>query len=104
MATPTSPRKPKKTASPSETRPPPTFVTRAAMLGSTFEITLSAHSASTNTRTPKISAGMLGFNGRRFDYLEWLEAHTDFARVLLQYREISPIGPFRVFVRKQSPV
>jgi hypothetical protein len=47
---------------------------------------------------------MLGFNGRRFDYLEWLEAHTDFARVLLQYREISPIGPFRVFVRKQSPV
>lgn len=47
---------------------------------------------------------MLGFNGRRFDYLEWLEAHTDFARVLLQYREISPIGPFRVLVRKQSPV
>lgn len=43
---------------------------------------------------------MLGFNGRRFDYLEWLGAHTDFARVLLQYREISPIGSFRVFVRK----
>lgn len=43
---------------------------------------------------------MLGFNGRRFDYLEWLGAHTDFARMLLQYREISPIGSFRVFVRK----
>lgn len=43
---------------------------------------------------------MLGFNGRRFDYLEWLGAHTDFKRVLLQYREISPIGSFRVFVRK----
>jgi hypothetical protein len=43
---------------------------------------------------------MLGFNGRSFDYLEWLGAHTDFKRVLLQYREISPIGSFRVFVRK----
>ena len=43
---------------------------------------------------------MLGFMGRRFDYLEWLGAHSDFARVLLQYREIGPIGSFRVFVRK----
>lgn len=43
---------------------------------------------------------MLGFNGRRFDYLEYLGAHTDFARVLVQYREISSIGSFRVFVRK----
>jgi hypothetical protein len=43
---------------------------------------------------------MLGFNGRRFDYVEWLGANTDFKRVLSQYREISPIGSFRVFVRK----
>lgn len=43
---------------------------------------------------------MLGFNRRRFDYVEWLTAHTDFADVLVHYRETSPIGSFRVFVRK----
>src|SRR5262245_2983784 len=58
MATPISPRKPRKTANPSERRPPPIFVTRAAIFGSTFAITFSAHSASTNTRTPKMRAGM----------------------------------------------
>jgi hypothetical protein len=43
---------------------------------------------------------MLGFNGRNFDYLDWLGVHTDFMSVLARYREISPIGTFRVFVKK----
>jgi len=49
-----------------------------------------------------IAAGdyMLGFGTRKFDYVKWLEAHTDFADILRHYREISPIDSFRVFVRK----
>jgi hypothetical protein len=43
---------------------------------------------------------MLGFNDRSFDYLDWLSAHTDFVSVLARYREIGPIGSFRVFVKK----
>jgi hypothetical protein len=43
---------------------------------------------------------MLGFNHQTFDYVAWLSAHTDFASVLAHYREISPIGSFRIFVRK----
>ncbi len=43
---------------------------------------------------------MLGFNHQTFDYVTWLGAHTDFASVLAHYREISPIGSFRIFVRK----
>ena len=43
---------------------------------------------------------MLGFNHRAFDYVAWLSAHTDFASTLTRYRETSPIGPFRIFVRK----
>jgi hypothetical protein len=42
---------------------------------------------------------MLGFPHRRFDYVEWLSAPTDFASILAQYRETPPIGSFRVFVR-----
>jgi hypothetical protein len=42
---------------------------------------------------------MLGFGGRKFDYVEWLNAHSDFANVLRHYREADPIGPFRIFVR-----
>jgi hypothetical protein len=42
---------------------------------------------------------MLGFNRRRFDYVEWLTANAGFAEVLVHYRETGPIGPFRVFVR-----
>jgi len=42
---------------------------------------------------------MLGFNHQTFDYVAWLSAHTDFASVLAYYREIGPIGSFRVFVR-----
>ena len=34
-------------------------MTRALILGSTLEMTLSAHSASTSTRSPRMSAGML---------------------------------------------
>jgi hypothetical protein len=49
-----------------------------------------------------IAAGndMLGFNHQTFDYTAWLSAHTDFASILAHYREISAIGPFRIFVRK----
>ncbi len=43
---------------------------------------------------------MLGFNHQSFDYVAWLSAHTDFPSVRTHYREISPIGSFRVFVRK----
>lgn len=43
---------------------------------------------------------MLGFNHQSFDYVTWLSAHTHFASVFEQYREISPIGSFRIFVRK----
>jgi hypothetical protein len=43
---------------------------------------------------------MLGFNHQTFDYVAWLSAHTDFASVFAHYREITPIGSFRVFVRK----
>jgi flagellar biosynthesis protein FliQ len=43
---------------------------------------------------------MLGFNHRAFDYVAWLSANTDFASTLVRYRETSPIGPFRIFVRK----
>jgi hypothetical protein len=43
---------------------------------------------------------MLGFNRLTFDYVAWLNAHTDFASVLAHYREINPIGSFRIFVRK----
>jgi hypothetical protein len=43
---------------------------------------------------------MLGFNHQTFDYTAWLNAHTDFASILTHYREISAIGPFRIFVRK----
>jgi len=43
---------------------------------------------------------MLGFDHRAFDYMAWLSAHTDFAGTLAHYRETSPIGPFRIFVRK----
>ena len=48
-----------------------------------------------------IDAGdhMLGFRDRKFSYVDWLAAHTSFADILRQYREISPINPFRVFVR-----
>jgi hypothetical protein len=42
----------------------------------------------------------LAFGDRKFDYVPWLEARTNFAAILRQYREISPIGPFQVFVRK----
>ena len=42
---------------------------------------------------------MLGFNHQTFDYVAWLSAHTDFVSVLAYYREIGPIGSFRVFVR-----
>jgi uncharacterized membrane protein len=41
----------------------------------------------------------LGFADRKFDYVQWLTARTDFADILRHYREISPIGPFRIFVR-----
>ena len=41
----------------------------------------------------------LGFNDQKFSYVDWLEAHTSFASILAHYREINPIGPFRVFVR-----
>ena len=43
---------------------------------------------------------MLGFNHRAFDYVAWLSAQADFASILTHYRETSPIGPFRIFVRK----
>lgn len=43
---------------------------------------------------------MLGFGHRDFDYVTWLSAHTDFAGTLAHYREINPIGSFRIFVRK----
>jgi hypothetical protein len=43
---------------------------------------------------------MLGFNHRAFDYVAWLNAHTAFASALSHYREIDPIGSFRIFVRK----
>ena len=43
---------------------------------------------------------MLGFNHQTFDYVAWLSAHTDFASVIAHYREASPIGSFRIFVRK----
>jgi hypothetical protein len=43
---------------------------------------------------------MLGFNHQAFDYVAWLNAYTDFASVFSHYREISPIGSFRIFVRK----
>ena len=43
---------------------------------------------------------MLGFNHRTFDYVAWLSAHTHFASVFAHYREINPIGSFRIFVRK----
>jgi hypothetical protein len=42
---------------------------------------------------------MLGFNHQTFDYITWLSAHTHFASVFARYREISPIGPYRIFVR-----
>lgn len=42
---------------------------------------------------------MLGFNKREFSYLEWLNANTSMASILAHYREINPIGSFRVFVR-----
>ncbi len=42
---------------------------------------------------------MLAFGDRKFDYIGWLEAHTDFADILRHYHEIDPIGSFRVFVR-----
>jgi hypothetical protein len=42
----------------------------------------------------------LGFGDRKFDYLPWLESRTDFTDVLQHYREIDPVGPFRLFVRK----
>jgi hypothetical protein len=42
---------------------------------------------------------MLGFNHRAFDYVAWLSAHTAFASALSHYREINPIGSFRIFVR-----
>jgi hypothetical protein len=42
----------------------------------------------------------LGFGNRKFDYLPWLESRTDFTDLLRQYREIDPVGPFRLFVRK----
>jgi hypothetical protein len=42
---------------------------------------------------------MLGFNHQTFDYA-WLNAHTDFASVFAHYRETTPIGSFRTFVRK----
>jgi hypothetical protein len=43
---------------------------------------------------------MMGFENRKFNYVEWLEAHTDFASVLADYREINPIAHYRIFVRK----
>jgi hypothetical protein len=42
----------------------------------------------------------LGFDHRNFDYVAWLITHTDFASALAHYREINPIGSFRIFVRK----
>jgi len=42
----------------------------------------------------------LGFGNRKFDYLPWLDAHTGFANILQHYREIGPVGRFRLFVRK----
>lgn len=43
---------------------------------------------------------MLGFNHQMFDYVAWLSANTHFASVFAHYREINPIGSFRIFVRK----
>jgi hypothetical protein len=43
---------------------------------------------------------MLGFNHQTFDYVAWLSAHTDFASVIAHYREASPIGSFRIFVKE----
>jgi hypothetical protein len=42
----------------------------------------------------------LGFGDRKFDYLQWLDAHTNFDDILRHYREVDPIGPFRLFVRR----
>jgi hypothetical protein len=49
-----------------------------------------------------IDAGkrMLGFRNLDFDYLRWLGARTDVADLLRHYREIGPVGSFRLFVRK----
>ncbi len=42
----------------------------------------------------------LGFADLNFDYVQWLERRTDFAAILRHYHEISPVGPFRLFVRR----
>ena len=47
-----------------------------------------------------IGQDKLGFNGRPFSYVNWLKANTTFASVLAHYREIDPIGRFRLFVKK----
>jgi hypothetical protein len=43
---------------------------------------------------------MLGFNRQCFDYVAWLGAYAELTGILDRYREIGPIGSFRVFVRK----
>jgi len=43
---------------------------------------------------------MMGFGKRKFDYVEWLDAHTDFVSILADYHEINPITHYRIFVRK----
>src|ERR1019366_3991577 len=59
IATPTSPRRPRNTAKPIARMPPEALSTRAAIFGSTFEMTPSTHSASASTSRPKMMVGIL---------------------------------------------
>jgi hypothetical protein len=61
--------------------------------------------ATMRTRKPGVividaGSSKLGFAHRRFYYLQWLDARTGFADILRHYREIDPVGPFRLFVRE----
>jgi hypothetical protein len=44
----------------------------------------------------------LGMNGREFDDLEFYLEDARFRNIWSGYREISPVGPYRVFVLREG--
>ncbi len=73
---------------------------REAGVGQAERVIAAIHMKKPGVIVIDAGSSKLGFGGRKFDYLQWLDAHTDFADILRHYREIDPVGPFRLFVRK----
>lgn len=72
----------------------------AAGLAQAERIVAAMHTSEPGVIVINAGSSKLGFANRKFDYLQWFDARTGFADIRRHYREIDPVGPFRLFVRE----